>query len=193
MHKLEDMIAKIEEAMYSQLMGGIECVDTEEFYKVADIYKDLTEAKKNCHKAEYYKTVTEAMEESGAEEGRRGYRNYKMPEYQPDYDMSRKDYERMRDMDMKRNRMYYTDMSAMPDTAMMHDDREGRNGRSRKGYIESKEMHPSNSESDKMMNRRELDKWVDDIGTDIKELIPTMSAEERTVIKTKLNNLANAL
>lgn len=224
MKKLAEMIEKLEDALYSQMSGGIEQIDTEEFGKVADILKDLTSAKKNCLKADYYETVTEAMEAEGAEgeEGaedeerkyyggrrrdsrgrymrRRGY--VEMPEYMEDYDMDAEQYNKLRDMDKDMSRMYYTDMQNRSryytqnggnGGNTMRNYTEGRSGMSRRGYIESKEMHNSGSESDKMMNRRELEKWVDDIGQDVKELVPTMSAEERTSLKTKMTNLVNAL
>ena len=231
MEKLAEMIEKLEDALYSQMAGGIEQIDTEEFGKVADILKDLASTKKNCLKAEYYETVTEAMEAEGAEseegaEGeerkyyggrrrdsrgrfmrRRGY--VEMPEYMEDYDMDAEQYNKLRDMDKDMSRMYYTDMqnrsryytqnggnggnSGGSNGGNMRNYTEGRSGMSRRGYIETKETHNSGSESDKMINRRELEKWVDDIGQDVKELVPTMSAEERTSLKTKMTNLVNAL
>lgn len=41
MHKLHEMLEKIEETMAEQLNKGIDNVDTKEFGDVADIYKDL--------------------------------------------------------------------------------------------------------------------------------------------------------
>ena len=76
---------------------------------------------------------------------------------------------------------------------MMRDNREGRSGQSRKGYVETKEMHKGNSEEDKMAKKRELDKWMNDIGSDVKELVHDMTPEEKTMAKTKLTNLANSL
>ena len=76
---------------------------------------------------------------------------------------------------------------------MMRDSREGRSGQSRKGYVETKEMHKGNSEEDKMAKKRELDKWMNDIGSDVKELVHDMTPEEKTMAKTKLTNLANSL
>lgn len=219
MYKLDEMIDKIEEALYGQMSNGIEQIDTEEFGKVADIFKDLMSAKKNCYKAKYYESVVDAMEESESEESeedgrkyytrrsrdsrgrytsRRGYRDPMM-----DMDIDAEDYERLRDMDRKGyNRMYFTEPMAYTEMSRyytdgnrsgMRDSREGRSGMSRKGYVESKEMHNSGSDADKIVNRKELEKWVDDIGADVKELVPTMSAEERTSLKTKMTNLVNAL
>ena len=76
---------------------------------------------------------------------------------------------------------------------MMRDSREGRSGQSRRSYLETKEMHKGNSEEDKMAKKRELDKWMNDIGSDVKELVHDMTPEEKTMAKTKLTNLANSL
>lgn len=47
---------------------GIDRVDVNEMGKLADIVKDLAEAEKACWEAEYYMSVTEAMDEYGYEE-----------------------------------------------------------------------------------------------------------------------------
>lgn len=58
---------------------GIQRVDVESMGKMADIVKDLAEAEKSCWEAEYYRTVTEAMEGKqdmagyGGGMGRMGY------------------------------------------------------------------------------------------------------------------------
>lgn len=48
---------------------GIDRVDVNEMGKLADIVKDLAEAEKACWEAEYYMSVTEAMDDYGYEEG----------------------------------------------------------------------------------------------------------------------------
>lgn len=52
---LEKMTNDIEER------GGIERVNVDEMYKLADIVKDLAEAEKACWEAEYYRGVSESM------------------------------------------------------------------------------------------------------------------------------------
>lgn len=44
---------------------GKDKMAVDEVYKLADIVKDLAEAEKECWEAEYYRSVTEAMERSG--------------------------------------------------------------------------------------------------------------------------------
>ena len=44
---------------------GDDRMDVAEMDKLADIVKDMAEAEKQCWEAEYYRTVTEAMDRSG--------------------------------------------------------------------------------------------------------------------------------
>lgn len=54
--------------------GGIERVNVDEMYKLADIVKDMAEAEKACWEAEYYRSISEAMEgESGYQGSQSGY------------------------------------------------------------------------------------------------------------------------
>jgi hypothetical protein len=204
------MIEKLSECAKCELDKGIESIDTKEMGEVAEIIKELCEA-------EYYAKVSKAMDEHDfdnaeeiMDEGRRGYRG------QPRDSRGRymrRGYQKMmpeyyRDMDMDDGRMYYTSGSSSMggssmssssggsmgySDSMIRDSREGRNGQSRRGYVETKEMHKGNTEEDKMAKKRELDKWMNDIGSDVKELVHDMTAEEKTMAKTKLTNLANSL
>lgn len=62
---------KLTSAVTSEVEKGLEHVDVTELGEVIDMIKDLAEAEKDCYKAVYYKTVTEAMEEES--DGRYGY------------------------------------------------------------------------------------------------------------------------
>lgn len=198
------MIEKLSECAKCELDKGIESIDTKEMGEVAEIIKELCEA-------EYYAKVSKAMYEHDfdnaeeiMDEGRRGYRG------QPRDSRGRymrRGYQKMipeyyRDMDMDDGRMYYTSGSSMGSSSgnsmgyndgMMRDMREGRNGQSRRGYVETKEMHKGNTEEDKMAKKRELDKWMSDFSSDVKELVGDMTAEEKTLLKTRLNNLQSSL
>ena len=82
MHKLHEMLEKIEETMAEQLNKGIDNVDTKEFGDVADIYKDLMCAKKDYLEACYYKTVIEAMNEYDPEDEKsEDYEDFDMRRY----------------------------------------------------------------------------------------------------------------
>lgn len=63
-------------AAKSEVNGDLANVDTQELGAVVDMVKDLAEAKKDCLKACYYKTVIEAMTNSD-EYGVRGYHGRK--------------------------------------------------------------------------------------------------------------------
>ena len=72
---------------------------------------------------------------------------------------------------------------------MMRDNREGRSGQSRRSYIETKEMHKGNTQQDKDMKLKELDKYMNELSSDISEMIHDSSNEEKTMLKQKLNGL----
>lgn len=94
----------------AQLNGNIENVDAKELGEVADIAKDFAEIMEKCAKAEYYHTITEAMEESSKED-KEHYMNKYLPEtqmyYTPVYN-----YARARD---SRGRYMYTEPYMMDD------------------------------------------------------------------------------
>lgn len=75
-----EKIADLKDQMLMMMEGeiserGIENADVNMLGKIADQIKDLAEAEKACWEAEYYRTVTEAMEDgkSGYDDGM-GYR-----------------------------------------------------------------------------------------------------------------------
>ena len=108
-----------------------------------------------------------------------------------------------RDIDrMKDGRMYYTDSSnahvvnpvtrpytdtVTPSITNMKDN--GRFSNSRRMYMETKENKPN----DKAEHQNKLSVSMDDLSTDIKEMWPKMGNEEKTIAKTKLQNLVNTL
>ena len=221
---MHEMIEKLTECAKAEMdKKGIEELDAEEFSKVTDMLKDLSEAM-------YYRTITVAMEESEYGEdydyegrkgyrgqrrdsrgrymsnrGRRGYESYMMPEM--DWD----DMEYQRDMDRNsHNRMYYTDGSMSGSSSMgggqssgsmssssgnrgysdgNRDMREGRSGQSRRGYMESKEMHKGNSAEDKQQKMKELEHYMKDLSEDVTEMITEMSPEEKSLMKQKMQVL----
>ena len=64
---LKTMCETMQTALKEQFAKGLKNVDTQEMYKAADIFKDLTEAKKNVVEACYKTYILEAMEKSEAE------------------------------------------------------------------------------------------------------------------------------
>ena len=125
---------------------------------------------------------------------RRGYEE--PPYYHMNHDMYREHTpEYYRDVDKENGRLYYTETGNMNNVSNqnMRDYREGRSGMSRRGYMESKEQHKSNSQEDKQKKMLELEKYVDDLSNDVKEMIMDSTPEEKSMLKQKLMGMANNL
>ena len=142
-----------------------------------------------------------ARDSMGRFKSRRGYDE--MMDYQEMYPM-----EHYRDMDREHGRMYYSSgggsgssggnsMSGSMGSGTrnyggdsgMRDYREGRSGQSRRSYMETKEARPGNSAEDKQVKARELEKYMNELASDITEMIAGASAEEKTMLKTKMQTL----
>ena len=207
------MIETLTEVTKCELDKGIECVDTKEMGEVIDIIKDLAEAEyyakisKAMDDAEY----GEDYDWMGAydEHSRKGYRGqprskttgryikrggrrmgYDEPNYYLPVEVY-KDYsaEELRDMDKHMGRMYYTEpmgdmKDMMPNERNMRDGREGRSGISRRGYMESKEMH-----KDKNEQMKDLETYMKDLSADVSEMIVNMTPEEKAMMKNKMQVL----
>ena len=157
-------------------MTHLESVDTQELGDVIDMVKDLEEAI-------YYCTITKAME-GKEKEGGNQYHHY---------------YTEYRDMDRPQGRMYYPEngngnnmssgnnsRSYMEwDYPMERDRREGRSPMSRKTYMEAKEMHQP-----KTTQMKELEKYLQELSSDIVEMIQDASPEEKSFLEKKISALA---
>lgn len=180
-------------------LGNLQEVDTHELGEAIDMIKDLEEAL-------YYCSITKAMEDSKKEEeimGMISQREYYTPMRLP--------YERDMDRDMGRmyyphmpryytpstggnsgtsngmrgyNTSYYTEREVMP--LEMRDEREGRSPMSRKMYMESKEMKKDNKTKVK-----ELEKYMQELGEDIVDMIRDTSPEEKAILEKRLTQLAS--
>lgn len=71
----------------------------------------------------------------------------------------------------------------------MRDSREGRSGMSRRGYMETKEMHKGNTAEDKQAKMKELEKYMGELSGDITEMISDATPEEKSMLKSKLQAL----
>lgn len=124
---------------------------------------------------------------------RGGRRGYEEPMYHMPLDVY-KDYsaEELRDMDRNIGRMYYTDnanggsMATRMQGGMNggRDNREGRSGMSRRGYMEAKEMG-----KDKQEKMKELENYMKSMAEDLTEAIEGATPEERAMAKNKLSVL----
>ena len=187
-------------AMKEQLMscvqgqlGDISKVDAHELGEVVDMIKDLAEAI-------YYCTITESMEKSSEDKGETNINYYTTPTT----------YNRMmytdpyRDMERDGGYMYYTTggrgqssgggnrggvnyYTEMPGD-MWRDPREGRSPMRRRMYMEGKEMH-----NDPNSQLRELEAYLQELSTDITEMIKDASPEERATLHQKMTTLASKI
>ena len=206
-----DIIKDLAEAMYYRTL--VVAMEDSEYGEDYDEYGPMEDGRRGYRGQARSKTSGRYMSRGDGRRSNRGRRGYE--ETMGDYEMTPEMYrmyspEYYRDMDRMDGKMYYTSNSSSGNMSSQggsmggsqggsrgysegRDSREGRNGQSRKSYMETKEMHKGNTPEDKEAKRKELDKWMTDIGSDIKELVHDMSAEEKQTAKTKLTNLANTL
>lgn len=203
--RMHEMIEKLSECAESEFNKGIENVDTCEMGRVTDMLKDLATAI-------YYRVLTNEMQESDTDEvmemfdrygdGRRFYDHYRYAdgrfapkgrgtyrrgyEEPPYYRMTPEMYRNMenyRDMDRRDGRMYYTEPSANGNPSM---NMESRYDTAKRNYTESKQLHRGNSPEDKEHRMKELEKYMREIGSDVAELINDASAEEKNLLRQKM-------
>lgn len=193
MEKLKNMKETLTSCVQAQL-GHIDTVDTKELGEAIDMIKDLSEAI-------YYCTVTDAMEGKDYEKERH-------------YDYYTEPYYPYRDMDRPYGRMYYDGRSGAGHTGAngthsgnggvdsnnsthytereypieMRDYREGRSPRSRRMYMEAKELHHG-----KEAKMKELEQYMQELTHDITEMIEDASTEEKQLLYKKMSTLAAKL
>lgn len=178
---------------------NLECADYHELGEAIDMIKDLEEAL-------YYCAVIEAMEKPEEEKYMRqipAENNYYYTErYMPMYD----DWS-YRDMDRYQGKMYYgngnnsnsgtstsstsTSGNSMNYTEVpmhMRDSREGRSPMSRRYYMESKTQH-----SDKSKQLKNLETYMQELTSDIAEMITGSSSEEKQLLQKKLTALSQKI
>lgn len=196
-------------------MSHLDTVDTEELGDVVDMVKDLEEAI-------YYCTITKAMEEkeksgNGGEKEYHYYTEYRYPERDIDRENGKMYYNMMPMTYTDQGRMYYNGSGGSSSTSggnsggsssssggnsssggsrnyseyeypMMRDKREGRSPMSRRTYMESKEMHQP-----KTTQMKELEKYLQELSTDITEMIQDASPEEKSFLEKKISALATKI
>lgn len=203
----------------TQLNGDLTTVDAKELGEVVDIAKDMAELMKYSEEACYYHKITEAMDES-SEEDKKFYMDKYLPEtqmyYTPIGNYARQRDSRGRymytdmydptmrnvDEDSYRDRMYYSSMGSNGNTSsgsnsnggrsssmnMARDYREGRSPMIRRTYMEMKEHG-----EDKNTTSKELEKYMNELGEDMTEMIQNMDTSEKQMLKQKLATLASKI
>ena len=194
----------------------LDTVDAKELGEAVDMIKDLSEAI-------YYCTVTEAMEGKDKVSGNRETMYYPVMYYREKEDnMGGRDIPRyygdeMRYMDRYNGRMYYngqgggnssrggnssggySSSSSSNGTRnyserdiylgeMMRDHREGKSPMSRKNYMEGKEMH-----KEKTAQMHELEKYAQELTSDLMEMIEGASPEEKQMLSSRIATLATKI
>lgn len=200
MGKATDMLKDATEAeYYARIAKAMEKADSEDEEADKHMLRQLKEQYGEDDGRRYYDNYRYMRTGRFAPKGRGTYmprRGYETPiEYHMTPEMYREhDPEYYRDMDRDMGRMYYTDTGMRGNTGNssrtgMRDGREGRSGASRRSYIETKEMHPDNSQESKQMKMKELEKYMGELSGDITEMIAGASNEEKTMLKAKLQTL----
>ena len=195
MDRLKNMKETLMNIVQTELSNPM-AADTKELGEAIDMIKDLEEAI-------YYCSVVEAMEDSKKE--KEMYQKMPQQHYYTPYVNYIEPYLEGRDMNWERGKMYYTGNGSngggMSNSGMsgngnsrgyegykypmeIRDYREGRSPMSRRGYMESKEMH-----KDKNTQMQELEKYMQELSTDITEMIMDATPEEKTLLQQRLNTL----
>ena len=182
-------------------IANLQCADYRELGEAVDMIKDLEEAL-------YYCTVIEAMEKPEEEKYMRQMptenNNYYYTErYMPMYD----DWS-YRDMDRYKGKMYYDGNQTSSSSGNggmgsssnssgstshyyeypMRDGREGRSPMSRRTYMESKQTH-----QDKSKQLKDLENYMQELTTDISEMIDGASPEEKQLLQKRLTTLSQKI
>ena len=203
MGKATDMLKDAAEAeYYARIAKAMEKADNEDEEADKHMLKQLKEEYGEDDGRRYYDNYRYMRTGRFAPKGRGTYmprRGYETPiEYHMTPEMYREhNPEYYRDMDRDMGRMYYTETgmrgnmgnSSRTGNGGMRDGREGRSGASRRSYIETKEMHPDNSQESKQAKMKELEKYMGELSGDITEMIAGASNEEKTMLKAKLQTL----
>lgn len=161
-------------------------VDAEELGSAIDMIKDLEEAL-------YFCTITEAM--TGKEKGG----NHINVEMEKEYHKENGERPQMYYSDPyynynRGNMMYYNGGSSNGSSnsnysePISHDYREGRSPQSRRMYMEAKETH-----HDKNVHLRELEKYAQELTSDIVEMIQDATQEEKQYLEKKISALASKI
>ena len=181
----ENFMCAVEGQMYNLAEA-----DAEELGEVVDMIKDLSEAI-------YYCEVTKAMEES---EKNGNEKHQEMMYYTPMYyndgnrNMPRMYYDgrgssgnggSSSGSGARGGSSYYTEKE-LPH--IMDDPREGKSYRSRRMYMEAKETH-----SDKSSQMKELEKYAQELTSDIVEMVEDASPEEKQYLSKKITALATKI
>lgn len=170
-------------------LGNLDKVDAKQLGEAVDMIKDLAEAI-------YYCTITDSMEKSEEVQKMKSstinYYTVPMNEMYP-YDNR---------IDINKRYMYYTEggnPGATPsqsntqpihytEPSMRRDPREGTSYMRRRMYMEGKEQH-----RDANSQMKELEAYLQELSSDITDMIRDASVDEKNILRQKMMTLANKI
>ena len=160
----------------SEISNGLMNVNAKEAGEVADIIKDMSETEKNLYEANYYKLVSEAMEEKNKPENqnrRMGY-NWNEKPYIDAY---------LRDPDFEQNMRNGTASWGGSENGRMYDE-----------YLTAKRHYTeTKSSTDKDMMDMYASKHLNKAIETVKEMWADADQPHRTKMKSELTALVNSL
>lgn len=179
----------------------VEAMDKSEY---EDEIMEMIERYEDYPERRYYDNYRYKTSGRFAPKGKGSYmsrRGYEEPPYyhMMPYEMSVGDYkehspEYWRDVDRANGRLYFSEpMKETTNMANAHDRKDGRSWKSRRGYMESKELHKANTPEDKQQKMRDLEAYTKELAEDVTEMITDMSAEEKSLLRTKMQTLAQKI
>lgn len=221
--RMHEMIEKLSECAKCEFDKGVENIDTCEMKEAIDMLKDLSEAMyyRTLTVAMQESDTDEIMDMFDRYgEDRRFYDNYRyktsgrfapkgkgsyMPrrgyEEPPYYHMTPEMYrehdpEWYRDMDKHtRGVMYYTEPLERGEKVGERKDNlyESRYDRAKRMYTETKDTHKAGTAEDKQAKMKSLEAYTKELAEDVTEMITDMSAEEKNLLRTKMQTLAQKI
>ena len=196
--RIEHMLESLTSCVEDQLTH-LESVDTKELGEAIDMIKDLEEAM-------YYCVITKAMEEKDEHKSyypiymRDMDRNYGRMYHKeqpgdsggssPEYRESGRDSGNQYGSSTSQHNDSQggNDSTSKYENMMMRDEREGRSPKSRKTYMESKAQH-----SDKAMQMKELENYMQELTSDMIEMVEGSTQEEKQYLSKRIAALANKI
>lgn len=176
--------------MWTDIIKDLVCYDKDK--KIIEAMDEAEETEEAMNYIEMYEDYPERKgyrgqrrDSRGRYMSNRGRRGYEMPMMR-DYDWDNMQMDR--DMDREHGKMYYTEPMTMRNDNQTHS--ESRYDRARRGYEESKAMHKSGSVEDKKKNMESLEHYMKELSEEMAELIESMDANEKTMVRSKLQTLA---
>lgn len=198
-----------------KIVEAMENAENEDNMDMIEQYEDYPE--KRYYRGQPRSKTTGRYMSRG--DGRRGYMHMPIDDmdYRMDMDMYNQDPKKLRDMDKRMGRMYYTEngsngsdmgnsqsgnggMRSYTDgysdgmrDGQQRDSREGRSGNARKKFYESKEIHKSGNQEDNTQNMKMLETFMNILDEDMSELKGMMSPSEKTFAKQRIVSMANKM